>query len=193
MQDLSKTRKRISHYLTEIPVNLIAKTGVSPNTLTIIGFILSAMAAVLVARGLFIAAGVTILVAGLFDMLDGALARKTNRTTRFGAFLDSLLDRLSEGLLFLAIIFNFAKTGQTNYILIGAATLLVTQLVSYSRARAEAIGIECEVGFFTRAERVIVLAIGFLINQLEIILVIILIFSLISLIQRIITTLRKAK
>ncbi len=193
MQDLSKTRKRISHYLTETPVNLIAKTGVSPNTLTIIGFILSAMAAVLVARGLFIAAGVTILVAGLFDMLDGALARKTNRTTRFGAFLDSLLDRLSEGLLFLAIIFNFAKTGQTNYILIGAATLLVTQLVSYSRARAEAIGIECEVGFFTRAERVIVLAIGFLINQLEIILVIILIFSLISLIQRIITTLRKTR
>lgn len=179
--------------MTEIPVNLIAKTGVSPNTLTIIGFILSAMAAVLVARGLFIAAGITILVAGLFDMLDGALARKTNRTTRFGAFLDSLLDRLSEGLLFLAIIFNFAKTGQTNYILIGAATLLVTQLVSYSRARAEAIGIECEVGFFTRAERVIVLAIGFLINQLEIILVIILIFSLISLIQRIITTLRKTK
>jgi len=193
MQDLSKTRKRISHYLTETPVNLIAKTGVSPNTLTIIGFMLSAIAAVLVARGLFIAAGVTILVAGLFDMLDGALARKTNRTTRFGAFLDSLLDRLSEGLLFLAIIFNFAKTGQTNYILIGAATLLVTQLVSYSRARAEAIGIDCEVGFFTRAERVIVLAIGFLINQLEIILVIILIFSLISLIQRIITTLRKTK
>lgn len=193
MPDLSKTRRKISHYLTETPVNLIAKTGVSPNTLTIIGFILSAMAAVLVARGLFIAAGVTILVAGLFDMLDGALARKTNRATRFGAFLDSLLDRLSEGILFLAIIFNFAKVGQTNYILIGAATLLVTQLVSYSRARAEAIGIECEVGFFTRAERVIVLAIGLLINQLEIILVIILIFSLISLIQRIITTLRKTK
>ena len=193
MPNLSKTRRKISHYLTEAPVNLIAKTGVSPNALTLIGFFISLIAASLISQGLFIAAGATILVGGLFDMLDGALARKTNRATRFGAFLDSLLDRLSEGILFLAIIFNFAKVGQTNYILIGAATLLVTQLVSYSRARAEAIGIECEVGFFTRAERVIVLAIGLLINQLEIILVIILIFSLISLIQRIITTLRKTK
>lgn len=193
MQDLSETRKKISHYLTDIPAALLAKTGISPNALSLFGFSLSLIAAALIALDLFIAAGVTILIASFFDMLDGALARKTNGETRFGAFLDSMLDRLSEGFFFLAIVFTFTRTGQATWVLITAATLLITQLVSYSRARAEAIGIDCKVGLFTRAERVIILAVGILINQLEIALMIILVFSLASLVQRVIFTLQKTR
>ena len=193
MQDLSETRKKISHYLTDVPAALLAKTGISPNALSLFGFSLSLIAAALIALDLFIAAGVTILIASFFDMLDGALARKTNGETRFGAFLDSMLDRLSEGFFFLAIVFTFTRTGQATWVLITTATLLITQLVSYSRARAEAIGIDCKVGLFTRAERVIILAVGILINQLEIALMIILVFSLASLVQRVIFTLQKTK
>jgi CDP-diacylglycerol--glycerol-3-phosphate 3-phosphatidyltransferase len=108
-----------------------------------------------------------VLIAGFFDMLDGALARRTNQATRFGAVLDSTLDRLSEAVLLIGILVLYAGEQSTTGILLVSVALIGSLLVSYIRARAEALGLECQVGLFTRAERVIVLALGLLLNQID--------------------------
>jgi CDP-diacylglycerol--glycerol-3-phosphate 3-phosphatidyltransferase len=127
-----------------------------------------------------------VLVAGFFDMLDGALARRINRVTHFGALLDSTLDRLAEGGLLLAILFLFAQEGSTIGVLLAGGVLIASLLVSYIRARAEALGLECTVGLFTRPERVIVLALGLLLGGLEIALSIIAALSLLTVGQRLV-------
>ena len=111
------------------------------------------------------AAGFMVLFAGLFDMLDGALARATNRVTRFGGILDSTLDRLSEAVLLLSILVIYTRGQQVAESLLVGIALLGSLLVSYIKARTEALGIECNVGLFTRPERVIVLALGLLLSQ----------------------------
>jgi CDP-diacylglycerol--glycerol-3-phosphate 3-phosphatidyltransferase len=108
-----------------------------------------------------------VLIAGFFDMLDGALARRTNQATRFGAILDSTLDRLSEAVLLIGILVLYAGEQSTTGILLAGVALIGSLLVSYIRARAEALGLECQVGLFTRAERVVVLALGLLLNQID--------------------------
>jgi len=109
-----------------------------------------------------------VLVAGFFDILDGALARRTNQTTRFGALLDSTLDRLSEAVLLLSIlVLNLLRDQITIETLLVCLALIGSFLVSYIRARAESLGLECQVGLFTRGERVIVLALGLLLNQIN--------------------------
>ncbi len=181
---LSQVRKAISHYLTSPVVQLLARTPVTPSTLTFLGFVVTVGAAVLIATDYLLIAGLVVLVAGLFDMLDGALARRTNRVTRFGAVLDSTIDRLSEGALLLGILLLFAREGSTIGILLAGGVLTTSMLVSYIRARAEALGIECTVGLFTRPERVIVLVLGLMLNQIEIALAIMITFSLFTIVQR---------
>jgi CDP-diacylglycerol--glycerol-3-phosphate 3-phosphatidyltransferase len=129
-------------------------------------------------------------VAGFFDILDGALARITQRVTSFGAVLDATLDRLSEGVILLAIMAVYAFRPLLLGVLLAGATLILSQLVSYIRARAEAQGLECKVGIFTRAERVIVLALGLLLSHfapaLLIALGVMAVFSLVTVIQRVV-------
>ncbi len=124
-----------------------------------------------------------------FDLLDGALARHTDRSTRFGAILDSTLDRFSESLLLISILFIYARDGAVYEVVIVGAVLVASLMVSYIRARAEALGVDCQVGLFTRAERVVVLALGLLLSQfsyaLMIALIIIIVFSNITIFQRV--------
>jgi len=139
-----------------------------------------------------------VLLAGFFDILDGALARRTNQTTRFGALLDSTLDRLSEGLLLLGIlILNLLKDQLTVEVLLVCLALIGSLLVSYIRARAEALGLECQVGLFTRAERVTVLALGLLLSQIDYALItalaIIVLFSFITAGQRVVYVWQQTK
>ena len=181
---LSQARKALSRYFTGPIVRLLAKTPVTPSALTWSGFAVTVGAAVLIASGHLLIAGLVVVVAGFFDMLDGALARRTDRVTRFGAVLDSTLDRLSEGALLLGILFLFAQEGSTLGILLAGGVLIASLLVSYIRARAEALGIECTVGLFTRPERVIVLALGLMLNQVEVALAIIAALSLFTVLQR---------
>ena len=200
---LSIGRRSVAGYLTGPVVRLLATAPISPNALTWLGFSLNVGAAVLITTGHFLLAGFVVLIAGLFDILDGALARQTNRTTRFGAILDSTLDRLSEVVLLLGIlglfllakapILPFAFIGTEWIILLIFVTLFSSQLVSYIRARAEAMGIECQVGIFTRSERVIVLILGLWLNQIIIALTIIAVFSLITAGQRLLYVAGKAK
>jgi CDP-diacylglycerol--glycerol-3-phosphate 3-phosphatidyltransferase len=181
---LSQVRQAISHFLTGPVVQLLARTPVTPSTLTFLGFAVTVGAAILIATDYLLIAGLVVLVAGLFDMLDGALARRTNQATRFGAVLDSTLDRLSEGALLLGILFLFAGEGSTIGILLAGGVLTTSMLVSYIRARAEALGIECTTGLFTRPERVIVLVLGLMLNRIEIALAIMITFSLFTIGQR---------
>jgi CDP-diacylglycerol--glycerol-3-phosphate 3-phosphatidyltransferase len=165
MTKLAKTRKTTSDYFTRPMIRLLARTPITPDALTWLGFWLTVGAAALVVTDNLFAAGFMVLFAGLFDMLDGALARATNRVTRFGGILDSTLDRLSEAVLLLSILVIYTRGQQVAESLLVGIALLGSLMVSYIKARTEALGIECNVGLFTRPERVIVLALGLLLSQ----------------------------
>ena len=192
----SGVRNTVANYLTQPAVRLLARTSITPSAITWFGFLLAVGAAALIIAGHLFAAGFVVLFAGFFDMLDGALARHTNQTTRFGAVLDSILDRLSEAVLLLGILVLFLLVEELSVlftllakewsILLVYLALSGSLLVSYIRARAEALGMECQVGLFTRAERVIVLALGLWLNQVVIALAIIVVFSFFTIGQRLI-------
>jgi len=171
-------------------VRVLARTPVTPNFLSWSGFILALGAAALIVTGYPLAAGIVMLVAGFCDILDGALARLIKKATPFGAILDATLDRLSEGVILLAILAVYAIQPSLTGVLLVGAVLLISQLVSYIRARSEAQGLECKVGIFTRAERVVILALGLLLScftpALIIALAIIVVFSLVTVIQRLV-------
>lgn len=188
MVKLSEARKTAGYYLGQPVVRLLARTPIAPNTLTWFGFLVTVGAAALIITEHLFAAGFVVLAAGIFDILDGALARSTNQATRFGAILDSTLDRMAEAVLLLAILVVYTREQSTAGILLVSLTLISSFLVSYIRARAEVLGLECQVGIFTRAERVVVLALGLLLSQFEYVLIgalaIIVLFSFITVIQR---------
>jgi CDP-diacylglycerol--glycerol-3-phosphate 3-phosphatidyltransferase len=169
-------------------VRVLARTPVTPNAVTWFGFILALGAAALVITSHLFAAGFVVLIAGFFDLLDGALARRMEQATPFGAVLDSTLDRLSEAVVLLAILVSFS--GTPLLVLLVFLALLGSLLVSYIRARAEAVGLECRLGLFTRPERVVVLALGLLLshlaNALVIALAIIVVFSFVTIGQRLV-------
>jgi len=187
---LSEIRKSLAFHFTEPIARLLSRTALTPSTITCTGFLLALGAAVLIVTGHLFAAGWLVLIGGFFDMLDGALARYSNRATRFGAILDSTLDRLSEAVVLLGILVFFASEQLLAQILLVGVALLSSFLVSYIRARAEAIGLKCQAGLFTRPERVIVLALGLLLSQFSYVLVaalvIITVFSFITAGQRLI-------
>jgi CDP-diacylglycerol--glycerol-3-phosphate 3-phosphatidyltransferase len=190
-------RKNTASYLTRTIVRLFARTPITPNMITCFGFVLTLGAAALIIIGHLFTAGFVVLIAGFFDMIDGALARSTNRVTKFGAVLDSTLDRLSEAALMLSILFIYADEQSTLGIIIVSLALIGSLLVSYIRSRAEALGIACEVGIFTRTERIIVLALGLLLSRIDYVLIVTLgviaFFSIITVCQRLFHVWRQTK
>ena len=200
MTELPRLRKSTSSCLTEPIVRFLVKTHITPNTLTWLGFSIALVAAVVIATGHPFIAGFIVLAAGFFDMLDGALARHTGRVTPFGAVLDSTLDRVSEAVLLLGVLIFYLLSGNqpTLGILFVSLALIASPLVSYLRAKGEALGIECRVGLFTRPERVIALAIGLLASRvidyaLIIALVVIAVFSFVTAGQRLLYLKRQTK
>jgi len=174
---------------------LLVRMRLTPNAISWFGFVLALVAAALIATGHLFAGGILVLVAGFFDILDGALARRLKKTTPFGAVLDSTLDRLSEAVLLLAILLAFG--GSALIALLVFLALLCSLLVSYVRARAEGAGLECGVGIFTRAERVVVLVLGLLLSgiayALIIALAIIVVFSFVTFVQRLVYVWRQTR
>jgi CDP-diacylglycerol--glycerol-3-phosphate 3-phosphatidyltransferase len=158
-------RHRLADRLTPPAVRIISRTGLSPNSLTVTGFLVSAAAAAALGTGYFVVGGVLVLLAGAFDMLDGPLARAKGKATTFGAMLDSSLDRLSEAAVLLGVLVYYVRHEGTWEIWLPYVTFVGSVMVSYLRARAEGLGLKCEVGLFTRAERVAVLAVGLIIGQ----------------------------
>jgi phosphatidylglycerophosphate synthase len=133
---------------------------VSPNLLTVVGTLISLLAAAALARGSFRSAGLLILAGGVFDLIDGVVARHHGITTRFGGFLDSTLDRLVDMALLVGVAVHFAGIGDVPHVLLAGAALITSVMVSYAQARAELVVPDFRVGFFERAERVVVLALG---------------------------------
>ncbi|MAG36949.1 MAG: CDP-diacylglycerol--glycerol-3-phosphate 3-phosphatidyltransferase [Dehalococcoidia bacterium] len=146
----------------EQAVGPLTRQGVSPNQLTVAGLLLNAGAGAIMARGWLPLGGVAVLGASAFDLFDGALARVAGQKTRFGAFFDSTLDRYSESLLFFGLLVWFARTGRWPGAILCYLSLLGSLMVSYARARAEGLGLDCEVGWFQRPERMVVLGGGLL-------------------------------
>ncbi len=190
---LEKFRKKIASLISEPIVNALSKSGVTPDMLTWFGFILMLVAAGLVAWNYWIAGGLVLILGGSFDMLDGALARKIGSTSKFGAVLDSTLDRASEGILLIALAFHFSREESVAGVTLAAVVMLFSFLVSYIRSKAECINIECREGLFTRTERVIVLAVGLVFNQIIIALAIVAFFSVITVIQRLVLVWQKTR
>jgi len=185
--NLQDIRRNLAYRITSPIVSILSRSGITPNTLTLTNLALNIVAAYVTATGRFLLGGVLILGSGLFDLLDGALARFTKRTTKFGAVLDSTVDRISEAATLCGLlIWYVAKEGATLEIVLILAVLIGSFLVSYVRARAEGLGWQCQVGLFTRAERVIVLAVGLLINQIFVALCILAVFVFVTVIQRLV-------
>jgi CDP-diacylglycerol--glycerol-3-phosphate 3-phosphatidyltransferase len=158
-------RERAQSFLNVLARGLNA-VGLTPNAITLIGFCVMCIAGVVLAAGNLALGGALIVAAGIFDALDGSLARLTNRVTKFGAFLDSTTDRFAEGALYFGILFSYVERGITFAAYLVYLTLLGSLMVSYARARAEGIGVECKEGMMTRFERVALLVIGLLLTAL---------------------------
>jgi CDP-diacylglycerol--glycerol-3-phosphate 3-phosphatidyltransferase len=182
-------RQKAQAFLEAIARGLSA-IGMTPNALTLIGFFAMCGIGVVLAMGWFALGGALIILSGALDALDGTLARLTNRVTKFGAFLDSTTDRFAEGALFLGILHWYLQHDSVWVAYIVFFALLGSLMVSYTRARAEGIGLECKEGWLTRFERVALLVIGLLLTAvfgdppLLIVLGILAVFANVTAVQR---------
>jgi len=186
LPDLVELRNSLATRITDPVIEGVSRSGIDPDTLTLAGLALNIGAAYIIATGHFLPGGLLVLVAGLCDLLDGALARFINKTSKFGALFDSLADRISEAALFFGLLVWYLLRGSAMGVVLAFAALIGSFLVSYVRARAEGLGLECKVGLFTRAERVIVLTIGLVVNQVTIALWVVVVFAYITVIQRVV-------
>jgi CDP-diacylglycerol---glycerol-3-phosphate 3-phosphatidyltransferase len=171
----------------------LALSRIHPNVLTFLGLVINIIAAVLFARGSFRWAGVVVICAGLFDMVDGRVARATDRVTQFGGFFDSVLDRYSDLALFMGLLVYYASINRFFYIVLTAIVMTGSVLVSYVRARAECTIPKCKVGFLERPERVVLIIIGALFNRMAPVLWVIAVLSNLTVIHRMIYTWRKTE
>ena len=133
---------------------------IRPNHLTFLGFLMSIVVAYVFAMGRFRLAGVLLIVAGLFDMVDGMVARRLNEETSFGAFFDSIMDRYSDLIMYLGLIIHYGQVDRMNYVVLVGIVMMGSVLTSYARARAECVIPKCKVGFLERPERIVLLIIG---------------------------------
>jgi len=158
--------------LLQAIVNGLALTRISPNVLTFIGLIINTGAAVLFGFAnehnyvrMFAYAGLVIIGAGIFDMVDGRVARQTDKVTVFGAFFDSVIDRYSDVVLFFGLLVFYARGNRLFYVFLAAFVMITSLMVSYTRARAEALIGKCKVGFMERPERIVLIILGALFNR----------------------------
>jgi CDP-diacylglycerol---glycerol-3-phosphate 3-phosphatidyltransferase len=174
-------------------VGWLALWRIHPNVLTFLGLVINIIAAFLFAKGNFRWAAVVVIGAGLFDMVDGRVARATDRVTQFGGFFDSVLDRYSDLALFMGLLVYYASINRFFYIVLTAIVMTGSVMVSYVRARAECTIPKCKVGFLERPERVVLIIIGALFNRMAAVLWVIAVFSNLTVIHRMIYTWRKTE
>jgi CDP-diacylglycerol---glycerol-3-phosphate 3-phosphatidyltransferase len=159
--------------------------GIHPNVLTLIGVLINVAAAWFLGNDRFLAGGVIIIVANIFDFIDGKVAHITNTASRFGAFWDSTLDRFSDIALFVGLIYLYADLRRTDYVMVAAFAMMFTIMTSYARARAESLIEKCKVGFMERPERIVLFMIGAFTDRMAAVLWVILILSIVSVANRI--------
>jgi phosphatidylglycerophosphate synthase len=166
-------------------INLSVALGVHPNVLTLIGVLVNVVAAWALAKDRFILAGVIMIVANIFDFIDGKVAHITGTQSQFGAFWDSTLDRFSDLALFTGLIWLYSSLGREGYVLIATLTLIFSIMTSYARARAESLIDKCKVGFMERPERIVLFMIGAFTDRMGGVLWVILVLSIVTVANRI--------
>jgi len=174
-------------------VDGLALARISPNVLTFVGLVINVIAALFFGFAsvdnnqprMFLYAGLVIIGAGIFDMVDGRVARATNQVTEFGGFFDSVIDRYSDVALFFGLLVYYARANRYTYVVLTALVMVSSLLVSYTRARAENIIPKCKVGFMERPERIVLVIIGALFNKMAPVLWVLALLSTITVIHRI--------
>jgi len=174
-------------------VRWLALSRIHPNALTFFGLVINAGAAVLFAAGKFRWGAAVVIGAGLFDMVDGRVARATDRVTRFGGFFDSVLDRYSDLALYVGLLVYYASINRFFYIVLTAIVMTGSVMVSYVRARAENSIPRCKVGFLERPERIVLIIIGALFDRMAAVLWVIAVLSNLTVIHRMIYTWQEAR
>jgi CDP-diacylglycerol--glycerol-3-phosphate 3-phosphatidyltransferase len=164
---LSELIGRGGKYLLDRIVRVLTRFPINPNILTFIGVVISLWAAFEFGYGRFFEGGLVIILAGLFDMLDGEVARVSRSETRFGAFYDSVIDRYSDIIILEGLLVHYARERMLGYVVLVGVVIMGAVLTSYTRARAESLIASCKVGFMERPERIVLLIIGGLANRME--------------------------
>lgn len=171
----------------------LALSKINPNVLTFVGLVINIVAATYLAFGQFRTAGFVIIFAGLFDMVDGRVARETNQVTRFGGFFDSVLDRYSDLVLLFGLLVYYGTVNRPSYVVLTAIVMTASVMISYTRTRAENIIPTCKVGFLERPERVVLLIIGALFDRMAPVLWVIAVLGNVTVIHRMVFTYQESK
>jgi CDP-diacylglycerol---glycerol-3-phosphate 3-phosphatidyltransferase len=174
-------------------VRALALSKINPNVLTFFGLVINMAAATFLAVGNFRTAGCVIIFAGLFDMVDGRVARETNRVTRFGAFFDSVLDRYSDIALLVGLLVYYGTINRSSYVVLTAIVMAASVMISYTRSRAENFIPTCKVGFLERPERIVLLIIGALFDRMAPVLWVIAVLGNLTVIHRMVFTYQESK
>ncbi len=176
-------------------VHSLALTKISPNVLTFLGLVINVAAGVLFGYAtaenqtrMFLYAGLVIIGAGIFDMVDGRVARATGQVTTFGAFFDSVIDRYSDVALYFGLLVYYARGNRFFYVVLTAVVMVSSVMVSYTRARAESLIGQCKVGFMERPERIVLVIIGAVFNRMAPVLWVIAVLANMTVIHRIVHT-----
>jgi CDP-diacylglycerol---glycerol-3-phosphate 3-phosphatidyltransferase len=178
-----------------LPLQLIIRACVAlrihPNILTFVGVIINVAAAWALALGRFVAAGVIMVVANIFDFIDGKVALELHEVSAFGGFWDSVIDRFSDIALFIGLIYLYSERGRTDYVMVTALAMMFAIMTSYTRARAESLIKKCKVGFMERPERIVLFMVGAFTNRMAAVMWVILVLSIFTVADRIILTYRE--
>jgi CDP-diacylglycerol--glycerol-3-phosphate 3-phosphatidyltransferase len=174
-------------------INACVALRIHPNILTFVGVLINVAAACALGLGRFVTAGFIMIVANIFDFIDGKVAVELDEVSAFGGFWDSVIDRFSDISLFVGLIFLYSQKGRTDYVMVTALAMMFAIMTSYTRARAESLIRKCKVGFMERPERIVLLMIGAFTNRMAGVLWVILILSVFTVADRIIYTYRELR
>jgi CDP-diacylglycerol--glycerol-3-phosphate 3-phosphatidyltransferase len=184
---------RVCMFPLRLIIDACVAMRIHPNILTFVGLLINIAAAVALGLGRFMIAGVIMLVANIFDFIDGKVAHETGTMSAFGGFWDSVIDRCSDISLFIGLIYVYSQLGRTDYVMVTALAMMFAIMTSYTRARAESLIKKCKVGFMERPERIVLFMIGAFTNRMAAVMWVILILSIFTVADRIILTWRELR
>jgi CDP-diacylglycerol--glycerol-3-phosphate 3-phosphatidyltransferase len=184
---------RICMFPLRAIINACVALRIHPNILTFVGVLINVAAAVALATNRFILAGVIMIVANIFDFIDGKVAVLLGAVSKFGGFWDSVIDRFSDIALFIGLIYLYSHLGRTDYVMVASLAMMFSIMTSYARARAESLIAKCKVGFMERPERIVLFMIGAFTNRMAAVLWVILVLSIFTVADRVIHTYRELR
>jgi CDP-diacylglycerol--glycerol-3-phosphate 3-phosphatidyltransferase len=182
---------RIFMFPLQLIIGACVAMRIHPNILTFVGVIINVAAAWSLALGKFVTAGAIMVVANIFDFIDGKVALELKEVSAFGGFWDSVIDRFSDIALFIGLIYLYSERGRTDYVMVTALAMMFAIMTSYTRARAESLIKKCKVGFMERPERIVLFMIGAFTNRMAAVMWVILVLSIFTVADRIILTYRE--